>query len=129
MTCTVLSIEDNSGFQQILHAALQQEGYRVVEAQGGKAGVDLARELLPEIILLDAQLMQGHEGVNLCRVIASDPRTSHIPIVMLSAVDDEAALEAGLAAGAKGYLVRPFYARELVALVARLLNQRMDAQA
>jgi DNA-binding response OmpR family regulator len=129
MTRTVLSIEDNSGFQQMVHAALQQEGYRVVEAQGGSDGLELARTLQPDLILLDVMLMQGLDGLNVCRAITGDPRTGHIPVVMLSAIEDEAEVEAGLAAGAKGYLVRPFYPRELVALLNRLLSQNCGAKA
>lgn len=121
---TILSIEDVSSFQQLVRTALELEGYDVLKAQGGAAGLALARAVLPQLILLDVMLLPGDEGLDLCRAIVQDLRLGHIPVVMISPVDDVAAIEAGLAAGAKGYLVKPFYPRELVALANRLVSHR-----
>ena len=86
----------------------------------------IAEEVLRNVEGFD---VQGLDGLNVCRALTGDPRTGHIPVVMLSAIEDEAEVEAGLAAGAKGYLVRPFYPRELVALLNRLLSQNCGARA
>jgi DNA-binding response OmpR family regulator len=120
MTHTILSIEDASSFRQLIRLALEFEGFAVVEAQNGASGLELARSLAPDLILLDVRLPDT-DGLTLCKSIIADPRLCPIPIVMLSSSDDAAQIEAGIQAGAKGYLVKPFYPKELIALAHRLI--------
>jgi DNA-binding response OmpR family regulator len=120
MTHTILSIEDPSSFRQMIRLALEFEGFEVIEAQSGASGLELARTLMPDLILLDVNLPDT-DGLTVCKVILADERLKHIPVVMLSSSNDEAQIEAGITAGAKGYLVKPFYPKELVALAHRLI--------
>jgi DNA-binding response OmpR family regulator len=123
MKRTILSIEDSSSFRQLIRMALEFEGYAVVEANGGVAGLELARARLPDLILLDVR-MPDMDGLAVCQHIMADARLCRIPVVMLSSSDDEEEIEAGLKAGASGYLVKPFYPKELIALANRLLAQK-----
>jgi DNA-binding response OmpR family regulator len=120
MKLTILSIEDTSSFRQLIRLALEFEGFDVVEAQSGASGLELARSMSPDLILLDVQL-PDKDGLTICKTIIADQRLSQIPIVMLSSSDDETQIEAGIKAGAKGYLVKPFYPKELIALAHRLI--------
>jgi DNA-binding response OmpR family regulator len=120
MKPTILSIEDSSSFRQLIRMALEFEGYQVIEANGGVAGLELARAKLPDLILLDVR-MPDMDGLSVCRHIMADKRLCKVPVVMLSSSDDEEEIEAGLSAGAKGYLVKPFYPKELIALAGQLL--------
>jgi DNA-binding response OmpR family regulator len=120
MTCTILSIEDASSFRQLIRLALEFEGFDVVEVQSGASGLELARSMSPDLILLDVKLPDT-DGLAVCKAILADKQLSHIPIVMLSSSNDEAQIEAGIQAGAKGYLVKPFYPKELIALAHRLI--------
>jgi DNA-binding response OmpR family regulator len=120
MTHTILSIEDASSFRQLIQLALEFEGFNVVEAQSGTSGLALARSLAPDLILLDVNLPDT-DGLTLCKAILADLQLHQIPIVMLSSSNDEAQIEAGIQAGAKGYLVKPFYPKELIALAHRLI--------
>jgi DNA-binding response OmpR family regulator len=120
MTCTILSIEDASSFRQLIRLALEFEGFDVVEVQSGASGLELARSMSPDLILLGVKLPDT-DGLAVCQTILADKQLSHIPIVMLSSSNDEAQIEAGIQAGAKGYLVKPFYPKELIALAHRLI--------
>jgi two-component system alkaline phosphatase synthesis response regulator PhoP len=120
MTCTILSIEDPSSFRQMIRLALEFEGFEVVDAQSGAVGLETARSLMPDLILLDVNLPDT-DGLTICKEILADKRLMLIPVVMLSSSNDEVQIEAGIRAGAKGYLVKPFYPKELVALAHRLI--------
>jgi DNA-binding response OmpR family regulator len=104
----------------MIRLALEFEGFEVFEAQSGASGLELARALMPDLILLDVNLPDT-DGLTLCNAILADERLMQIPVVMLSSSNDEAQIEAGIKTGAKGYLVKPFYPKELVALAHRLV--------
>jgi two-component system KDP operon response regulator KdpE len=120
MTRTILSIEDASSFRSLMRVALEFEGFTVIEAPSGAAGLALALSTAPDLILLDVKL-HDMDGLKLCKMILADPQLQQIPLVMLSSSNDEAQILAGINAGAKGYLVKPFYPKELVALAHRLI--------
>jgi DNA-binding response OmpR family regulator len=122
MTYTILSIEDSTSFRQLVRLSLEFEGFEVLEANGGLLGLEMARECAPDLILLDV-LMPDMDGLTVCKTIMADPQLCHIPVVMLSSSDDEAAIEGGMRLGAKGYLVKPFYPKELIALAYRLISE------
>jgi DNA-binding response OmpR family regulator len=120
MTRTILSIEDASSFRQLMRVALEFEGFKVVDAPSGAAGLALALSLMPDMILVDVKL-HDTDGLTLCKTILANKQLQQIPLVMLSSSNDEAQILAGIQAGAKGYLVKPFYPKELVALAHRLI--------
>ncbi len=118
----VLVVEDNHDMQEFIAFQLQGE-YRVLRAANGVEGIRLASEALPDLIVSDV-MMPEKDGYQLCREIRTDPRTMHIPIVLLTARADMAMKIEGLEHGADDYLTKPFNAQELRAKIKSLLALR-----
>lgn len=124
MARKILVIEDEALIADALAARLRSEGYEVQVAADGPSGVDHARRWEPDLVILDLML-PGLDGLEVCRLIQRD---RHLPVLMLTARDDETDLVIGLAVGADDYLTKPFSMRELVARVQALFR-RIDALA
>jgi two-component system, OmpR family, response regulator RegX3 len=110
---SVLVVEDEPSLAESIRFALEMEGYHVLTAATGRAGVELARLAAPSLVLLDIMLPES-SGLDVCRQIRQG---SDVPIVMLTARDSEADKVAGLELGADDYVTKPFSMRELVARV------------
>ena len=117
----VLVVEDEERFAAGLRDGLEAEGFAVDVALDGVGGLWLARENAYDAIVLDIML-PGFDGLEVCRRIQAD---RPVPVIMLTARDDETDLLVGLAVGADDYLTKPFSLRELAARVHALLR-RMD---
>ena len=115
----VLIIEDEPGLAESVRYALETEGFDVIVAATGTAGLDLARSAGPDLILLDLMLPEL-SGLDVCRQIRSD---SDVPIIMLTAKDSEADKVAGLELGADDYMTKPFSTRELIARIRAHLRR------
>ncbi len=124
MARRILVVEDEALIADAIAARLRSEGYEVQQAADGPAGVAMAQRFQPDLVLLDLML-PGLDGLEVCRQIQKD---RHVPVMMLTARDDETDLVVGLAVGADDYLTKPFSMRELVARVQALLR-RIDALA
>ncbi len=111
---TVLIIEDEQNIVDILSFNLAREGYDTLEAYDGPTGLQLAREQNPDLILLDLML-PGIDGFEVCRQLRSEG--SSIPILMLTAREEEEDKVLGLELGADDYITKPFSMRELMARV------------
>lgn len=121
---TILIVEDDATLRETLAYNLQKQGYAVEEAGDGRAGVDAARRLGPdlELVLLDLMLPQL-DGFEVCRILRSEKFT--IPVLMLTARDDEIDRVVGLEIGADDYISKPFSMRELMARIkAHLRHDR-----
>ncbi len=118
----VLIVEDNADVRFYLADHLEDH-YRVVEAANGEDGLGKARELLPDLIVTDL-MMPRFDGYSLTRALRDDTRTSHIPVIMLTARAAEEDRIEGLQAGVDDYLVKPFSPRELLARVENLIRLR-----
>ncbi len=116
MTARVLVVDDLEPNVKLLEAKLRAEYFDVLGAFSGKEAVDRAIKDQPDIILLDV-MMPGMDGFEACRIIKSTPETAHIPIVMVTALDQQSDRVAGLKAGADDFLTKPV---EDVALFARV---------
>lgn len=103
---TVLLIEDNTDFRQYLRDNLSPY-YKIVEAADGKEGWQKVLSSHPQVIVSDIN-MPGMDGISLCRKIKADKRTSHIPVLLLTAVTGDANQLRGLSTGASDYLTKPF---------------------
>ena len=122
---TALVVEDEPAINEALAQRLRAEGYVVEQAFDGPSAVDLAVAVHPDVVLLDVML-PGFDGLEVCRRIqAARP----VPVLMLTARDDEADLLVGLGVGADDYLTKPFSMREVVARVAALLRRVERAAA
>lgn len=124
MARRILVVEDEALIADAIAARLRNEGFEVQLAADGPSGVAYAERFEPDLVILDLML-PGLDGLEVCRRIQHD---RHVPVMMLTARDDETDLVVGLAVGADDYLTKPFSMRELVARVQALLR-RVDALA
>lgn len=120
---TILYIEDNEYNRKIVRQLLSHTPYRLVEAVDAESGVTLAQETLPQLILMDVQLpkMTGHEAT---RILRQDPRTRDIPIIVITSFALSGDRELAAAAGATGYLAKPYSPRELIALIRKYVPEQ-----
>ena len=124
---TVLLIEDNPDVVEYLRLCLTGS-YQVELAYNGQAGVERALEIVPDLIVSDV-MMPEKDGFEVCDFLKNDERTSHIPIILLTAratVEDRIA---GLRRGADAYMAKPFHREEFLVTVANLLESRKKLQA
>jgi len=119
---TVLYVEDNEYNRKIVRLLLKPTSYRLIEATDGETGVALAQETLPQLILMDVQLPKM-SGLDATRVLRQDPRTAHIPIIVITSFALSGDRERAAAAGASGYIAKPYSPRELLALVRKYLPE------
>lgn len=121
---TVLVVEDERAISDALADRFRAEGYQVRQAFDGPSAVAAATQELPDVVVLDVML-PGFDGHEVCRRIQAD---RPVPVLMLTARDEEADVLVGLGVGADDYLTKPFRIREVVARVAALLR-RVDRAA
>jgi DNA-binding response OmpR family regulator len=121
---TVLVVEDEPLINQAVGDRLRAEGHQVVAAYDGPGAVAAFEEHRPDLVVLDVML-PGFDGLEVCRRIQQQ---RPVPVLMLTARDDEADVLVGLGVGADDYLTKPFRMRELVARVAALLRRVDRAQ-
>ena len=114
-TKTVLVIDDELDYCQVLSLRLRKAGLNVLIAHDGEQGLKLARERIPDLILLDLNL-PGLSGKEVCKAIkeGEEERLAQIPIIMLTAEDSDADHVIGKSLGARQYLKKPFKADELL---------------
>jgi DNA-binding response OmpR family regulator len=101
------------------------QNYRVLEAAHGKEGLDIANREIPDLIITDI-MMPEMDGITFCSTVRRDERTSHIPVVVLTAKEGRDNKIEGLETGADDYLTKPFDARELMARIKNLIHQRQQ---
>ncbi len=118
----LLVVEDSEDVSQYLTAILQNE-YQVTRAENGEAGLEKALKIIPDIILSDV-MMPEMDGISMLEKLKSDFRTSHIPVVMLTAKADIDSRLIGLERGADAYLAKPFNENELHIQLKNLIEQR-----
>jgi len=122
MSHKILIVEDNENNRCLFRDILIFHGYQVTVAADGKDGVALARELKPDLILMDIQ-MPGMDGMTAGGILKGDPVTSGLKIVALTSFAMRGDKEKILAAGFDGYLSKPISTRELPGLVKRWLEE------
>ena len=125
---TILLVEDEPAILDLLEFTLGPKGYRIKRAMDATSALDVVRDALPDLMIVD-WMLPGESGVQLARALRADSRTKHIPIIMLTARADEADKISGLEAGADDYITKPFSPRELVARVNALLRRRAPEHA
>jgi len=125
----ILVIEDEAETRRNLVLMLEMEGFRVRAAPDGRRGVQLARELTPDVILCDVS-MPALDGHGVLRALRADPATVAVPFIFLTARGDKQDLRTGMNLGADDYLAKPASAEEvLAAIAARLTRLRETEQA
>lgn len=124
---SLLIIEDNPDVVEYLAACLEDQ-YQLLIARDGKQGIETALEQVPDLIISDV-MMPEKDGFEVCDALKQDLRTSHIPIVLLTAKADHASRIQGLKKGADAYLAKPFNQEELFVRLEMLLKIRKALQA
>jgi CheY-like chemotaxis protein len=114
----VLVVDDDPSVRLLCSTVLTTEGFEVLEAQDGVSCIALAREQLPDLVLLD-WMMPGVDGIDTLRAIKNAGGTRHIPVVMLTALDSTAQIHMATQVGADGYMTKPFEVQDLLSLVRR----------
>jgi signal transduction histidine kinase/DNA-binding response OmpR family regulator len=119
---SILIVEDNPDVTTYICSFLKQD-YEIITAGNGKEGLELTMKELPDLIISDV-MMPEMDGFELCQKLKSDERTSHIPIILLTAKADRNSRIEGLEFGADDYISKPFEARELQVRTKNLIEQR-----
>lgn len=123
-TPLLLLIEDHPDVRAYMRHYLEP-GFRIIEAADGEVGVALALETIPDLIICDV-MMPKRDGHEVCRILKTEEKTSHVPIIMLTAKADRDSKVHGLETGADDYLIKPFDAAELLARVHNLIKLRQQ---
>jgi DNA-binding response OmpR family regulator len=121
---TVLVVEDDAELREILQVEFELEGLTTLIATNGSEAVTAARELKPDLILMDL-MMPVMDGIEATKIIKSNEETKHIPIIMLTASGNRDDIVAGLEAGAIDYITKPFFMPELKARLRSVLEHKI----
>jgi len=122
----VLVVDDEEDILELVRYNLAKEGYKVDCVPTGEAALNRARNKTPDLILLDLML-PGLDGLEACKILKNDPKTAHIPILMLTAKGEEADIVSGLEVGADDYITKPFSPRVLLARVRAALRKSITS--
>jgi diguanylate cyclase (GGDEF)-like protein len=128
MSDTILVADNEPDILRFVEVNLRLEGFDVVLARDGTEALAQAFEVRPSLILLDV-MMPGLDGFEVCRRLRADPRTSHVPVIFLTAKSMTADKVVGLTAGADDYVLKPFDPIELIARVRTTLQRAAELRA
>jgi len=118
----ILVIDDEEWLREMVHLALRQRGYTVIEAENGAVGIELARKELPDLILCDVN-MERVDGYLTLTSLRGEPGTAAIPFILMTGLADNAGMRHGMELGADDYLPKPFTIDALYAAVAARLKK------
>jgi two-component system, OmpR family, alkaline phosphatase synthesis response regulator PhoP len=121
----ILMVDDEEDLLELVNYNLKKNGYIIDTVTTGEDALEQVRTSSPDLILLDLML-PGIDGLDVCRIVKNDAKTSHIPIIMISAKGEEADIVIGLEIGADDYITKPFSPRILAARVKSVLRRGRD---
>ncbi len=124
----IFVVDDEADLVKLVTYNLKKEGFLVDSAQDGEKALAKVKKGKYDLIILDLML-PGLQGMELCRIIRNDPKTSSLPIIMLTAKGEEVDRVLGLELGADDYITKPFSPRELVARVKAVLRRTIEKPA
>jgi signal transduction histidine kinase/DNA-binding response OmpR family regulator len=122
----ILVVEDQADVRRYIREPIKVD-YSVVEAKDGEEGIEKAKAIIPDLIVSDI-MMPGKDGYELCNVLKKDIKTSHIPIILLTAKASEESQIQGLETGADDYITKPFSTQILLARIKNLIELRRNLQ-
>ncbi|HEY3433934.1 MAG TPA: response regulator [Rhodocyclaceae bacterium] len=121
MAKTILAVDDSASLRQMVSFTLKSSGYEVIEAVDGQDGLDKAKARTVNLILTD-QNMPRMDGLTLIRNLRALPQYKTTPILMLTTESSDAMKQQGRAAGATGWLVKPFDPQKLIEVVKKVIG-------
>jgi two-component system alkaline phosphatase synthesis response regulator PhoP len=119
----ILVVDDEEDILELVEYNLSRNGYRVMCVRTGEDALKTTRSELPDLVVLDLML-PGVDGLEVCKILKRDSKTSGIPVVMLTAKGEEADIVTGLELGADDYVTKPFSPRVLLARIRAVLRRK-----
>lgn len=116
----LLIVEDHADIRKLLRMTLEFEEFDIHEASNGDVGLAMARDIVPDVVLLDLMMPGYLNGLDVCRHIKTDPGMQHSKVIMLTARGKASDQEAGAQAGADAYLTKPFSTLQVLETIYRL---------
>lgn len=116
----ILVVDDHKTVHKLMEAVLKLRGYKVLYAEDGSLGIEVARREKPDLIFLDV-MMPGLDGFKVCQYLKEDPATRHIPVVFLTARGEETDVAMGKRVGGDDFVKKPFKTAEIMELLGRLV--------
>jgi DNA-binding response OmpR family regulator len=116
----ILVVEDQDSIRRMIEALVQARGYQVTAVSSGAKAIDVAMTDAPDIVLLDLNLPGQYDGFDVCQRLRSEPTTRTVPVVIISAMDDDESRARATEAGATAYYTKPFSPIALLKEIDRL---------
>jgi len=123
MTAQIVVVDDEPGIRDLVAVNLERAGHRVQRACDAESALEMLRESVPDLVIID-WMLPGMTGVELTRRMRADGRTRHVSIIILTARDQEKDKVIALDSGADDYVTKPFSPRELLSRIAAVLRRR-----
>lgn len=124
---TILVVDDEQDLLDLIEYNLKKEEFKVLKAENGLEGIELARKSRPDLILLDI-MMPKMDGLEVCRELRSDPHLKLVPIIFLTARDDEKTEVEGLNQGADDYITKPISTKRLMSRIKAVLRRSQEGE-
>ncbi len=118
----ILVVEDQDSIRRMIEALVQARGHQVTAVSSGTKAIDVALTDPPDLVLLDLNLPGQYDGFEVCRRLRADPGTAKVPVVIISALDDQESRDRATEAGATAYYTKPFSPIALLKEIDRLKN-------
>jgi DNA-binding response OmpR family regulator len=116
----ILIVEDQAEIRELIRLTLELDDWDIHEAQDGPTGLEIARKVQPDVVLLDVMMPGGMDGFAVCERLRADPGMKRTSVVMLTALGRNEDRTRGMKVGADAYLAKPFSPRNLLAVIERL---------
>ncbi|RYZ08953.1 MAG: response regulator transcription factor [Myxococcales bacterium] len=116
----ILVVEDQDSIRRMIEALVQARGYQVTAVSSGAKAIDVALTDAPDMVLLDLNLPGQYDGFDVCQRLRNDSTTRSVPVVIISAMDDDESRARATAAGATAYYTKPFSPIALLKEIDRL---------
>ena len=127
MTKRILIVEDHADIRRLIRMTLEFENYEIHEVANADEGLLAVRGLVPDLLLLDIMMPGSMDGLDLCRLVKSDPTLGKPQVLLLTARGQSHDIEAGMNAGADAYLLKPFSPLKLIETINSLATRKPTA--
>jgi CheY-like chemotaxis protein len=116
----ILLVEDQDSIRSMIETLVKARGHEVITATSGAEAIEIATLEPPDLMLLDLMMPGAFDGIDVCEKLRAQPETSKLPIIIITAVTEEASKERALSAGATAYYTKPFSPIKLLGVIEEL---------